>query len=103
MSQEPGHSIPLDPRVAGAVEELQRMVQTHYPTTTFEVACAPDESASILVWATVDVDDPDKVLDLVQERLLEWQVDERLPIHLVPVRTPERILAEMESQRRLSS
>jgi len=48
----------------------------------------------------VDVDDPDEVLDTVIERVVQFQIDEQLPIHVVPIRTPERVSAYLEQQRR---
>jgi hypothetical protein len=47
----------------------------------------------------VDVDDPDEVLDLVTDRLLELQLDEGIPIFVVPVHTPERISHTMRQVR----
>jgi len=40
--------------------------------------------------ATVDVDDPDEVVDLVIDRMLALQIDVGLSVHLIPIRTPER-------------
>jgi len=33
------------------------------------------------------------ILDTVIDRVIELQVDEQLPIHVVPIRTPERVVA----------
>ena len=90
----------LDPRVIGAVQELEGMVRERYPSATFQVARAADGPESILVWTTVDVDDPDEVGDLVLDRMLELQIDEGIPVHLVPIRTPERVLASMKAEAR---
>ena len=43
------------------------------------------------------------MLDLVLDRLLEVEVEERIPVYLVPLRTPERILASKESERAFGS
>jgi len=90
----------LAPKVVRAVEELEGMVRAHYPSATFQVARAADDPESILLWTTVDVDDPDEVGDLVLDRLLEMQIDEGIPIHLIPVRTPERVMASMKTEPR---
>ena len=90
----------LDAKLSRAIEELKGLVCEHFPGTTFAVGSAPDEPESILLWATVDVDDPDEVSDLVLERMLEMQLDEHIPTYLVPIQTPERILASMEAQPR---
>lgn len=88
----------LDPRILRAIDELESIVRNRYPDTRFAVAPAPDEPESILIWATVDVDDPDEVVDLVLDRMLELQIDQGIPVHLVPVRTPERVLASRETE-----
>jgi hypothetical protein len=43
------------------------------------------------------VEDPDDVLDIVVERVVDLQVDEALPIHVVPIRTPDRVAADRGS------
>ena len=52
---------------------------------------------------TVDLDDPDEVGDLVVDRVAELVAEEHIPVHVIPVRTPERIkaaLAQQASSRR---
>ena len=39
---------------------------------------------------SVDVDDPEDLLNLVRERLLDLQIDERMPLYVIPLRTRER-------------
>ncbi len=41
----------------------------------------------------VDVDDRGEVIDVFLDRLVELQLEEGLPLFVVPVRTPERIAA----------
>lgn len=81
-----------------AVAELQQLISAHYPGTTFEVGPGGDEPGATYLTAIVDLDDPDEVMDLVIERLLAFQVDERLPIQVVPIRTPERVAAQAEQR-----
>jgi hypothetical protein len=57
-----------------------------------------DDPASIHLITTVDVDDPDEVGDLVIDRVVELQVEERIPLHVIPVRPVERVLAELKKQ-----
>ena len=89
----------LDPRIRDALDELKRMILQRYPEATFEVSRGDDEPESIHLTTTVDVDDPDEVMDLVVDRLLELQVEEGLPVHVIPIRPVERVLAEMELRR----
>ncbi len=80
----------IDPRMDAAVAELQELVREHYPTATFTVGPADEDRAAIHITATVDVDDPDVVTDLVIDRMLDLQIAEGLPVFLIPIRTPER-------------
>jgi hypothetical protein len=91
---------PIDPRVQSAVDELEGLIRGQYPTATFEVSHGQDEPENIHLTATVDVDDPDEVLKAVIDRVVELQVEERIPIHVIPIRTPERILASMSNETR---
>ncbi|MGI8552769.1 MAG: hypothetical protein ACR2PL_18570 [Dehalococcoidia bacterium] len=96
MSQEHGHE-PPDPRVWEAVQELQATIRAKYPTTRFDVHSGVDDPEETWVVATVDLDDPDAVLDLVIDRLLDLQIEQGVPVHVLLVHTPERI---RETQRR---
>lgn len=81
----------VDPRHRQAVDELSVLIATRYPTTTFTVRRGIDDPEATYLVATVDVDDPDEVLDLVVERLLTLQVDEGIPVYVLPVHTPARV------------
>ena len=89
----------FDRQTEEAVNELQGVIAAKYPTATFEVGRAEDDPNSIHLTAIVDVDDPDEVGDLVLDRLLELQVDQGIPIHVIPIRTPERVIAELAAER----
>lgn len=80
------------------MEELQSMIRSRYPSATFALRQAPDDPASMHLLASVDAENPDEVLDLVLDRVLELQVDAGVPLHVVPVRSPERALAEMRGR-----
>jgi hypothetical protein len=64
--------------------------RSRYPTATFDVAPDMDDPDITILWTTVDGDDLDEVLDLVSERQLHWQIEEGVPVYVVPIRTPER-------------
>lgn len=85
----------LDPRRQQAVEELTEMNRLRYPTASFVVGAGQDDPQAIHIVATVDVDDPDEVTDLVIERELALQIDEGIPVYVIPVQTPERAHATM--------
>jgi len=87
----------LDVRIQQAVDELENMIKGRYPTTSFEVGQGDDPSGTYVV-ATVDIDDPDEVMDLIIDRLVDIQVEDGLPVYIVPVRTEERVLRELQSR-----
>jgi hypothetical protein len=77
----------LDPRRRQAIAELSALICSHYPTATCDVGPDLDDPDITILWATVDVADTDQVLDLFQERQLQWQLEEDVPDHVVPIRT----------------
>ncbi len=92
--------IGVEPRVQSALDELRGMIQGQYPEATFEVARGEDDPEAVHLLTTVDVEDTDAVLDLVIDRLLQLQVEERLPVHVIPIRPLERVLQELRPPRR---
>jgi hypothetical protein len=98
MKQEREETV--NPRIQGAIDELRQTIQQRYPSAQFTVARGQDEPENIHLITTVDLDDPDEVLDLVLGQLIELEVDERIPLYVIPVRTPERILAELTRERK---
>ncbi|MBV9281181.1 MAG: hypothetical protein JOZ41_13955 [Chloroflexi bacterium] len=79
---------------------LKETITRTYPQATFAISRLEGEDEGIYLTATVDVDDADAVLDLVIDRLLQLQIEEGLPIYVVPIRPLARVLADMESTRR---
>jgi hypothetical protein len=96
----PEHLAAGHPRLQQAIAELQTLITTHYPTATFTVGPGGENPDGTYLTARVDLDDPDPVLDLVIERILELQLEEHRPVHVVPVLTParvERLLQERQT------
>ena len=90
--------LPRDPRMEHAISELRERIDAKYPGTGFAVQQGIDDPQETWLVATVDMDDPDEVVDLVIDRLLELQIDEQVPLHVLPIHTPERV-AQTLSQR----
>lgn len=86
-----------DTRIRQAMAELQDAIASHYPVATFTVGPGGENEDGVYLTVQVDLDDPDVVLDLVVDRVLELQFEKGLPIHVTPIRTPERVAA-MASQ-----
>jgi hypothetical protein len=83
----------LEPRRHRAIQELTELVKQHYPTASFAVVPAEDEPDATHIITTVDLDDPDEVVDLVIDRMLELQIDDG-------IRTPERTTVLQHQLRR---
>ena len=79
------------PTLQQAVGELEQLIMAHYPGAIIEVGPGGDDPDGTYIVATVDLDDPDEVTDLVIDRVVAFQVDHGLPIHVVPIRTPKRV------------
>lgn len=92
------HDQRTDPEMQAAVAELQELIRSHYPSTTFTVGAAED-SDGVYMRAIVDVDDTDEVTEVFIDRMIDLQVEDGLPIYVVPVRTPERIAALRQQQQ----
>lgn len=88
----------LHDRLDAAVAEIQERILSRYPEATFEVAPGQDPDGLYLT-ATVDVDDTDEVFDLIVERLLEMQVEEGMPLYVLPIRPIERVIAELRADQ----
>ena len=83
----------LDPQITAALDELADLIRAHYAGAQFEIRRGADDPEAVHLIAMVELEDPEEVVDLVIDRLLEFQVEERLPIHVIPVRPIERVVA----------
>jgi hypothetical protein len=86
-------------RMEEALDELRQLIKERYPEARFSVAAGPEDPQEVHLVATVDLDDPDEVLDVVMERMLQFQLDEELPVYVSPRRTPQRRAAVWAAQR----
>lgn len=89
----------VDPQMQAALGELQELILSQFPETTFTVGEA-DDPEGVYMRAIVDVDDTDEVTELIIDRLVDFQVEENLPIWVVTVRTPQRRAAALDRERR---
>lgn len=99
MSKEHAHTPPypypgvLDEPMQRAVVEVEGIIRQHYPTATFALSPAADTPGAVHLITTVDVEDTDAVVDTVIDRVMDLQINEGIPLHVIPVRTPARIAA----------
>jgi hypothetical protein len=92
--------IPITPRMEEAVAELQALIASHYPEATFSVGDG-DDPEGIYLTAVVDVENMRDVIEVFLDRLVDMQVDEELPVFVVPIRPVERsraMLAERQAR-----
>src|SRR4051794_20973235 len=88
-----------DERIQQGIAELQGMIQEHFDEATFAVFHG-DDPEGVYMRVTVDVEDTDEVVDVFLDRLLQLQVEEELPLYVIPVRPANRSL---EQSTRLSN
>jgi hypothetical protein len=86
------------PRIEAALDELRQMIATRYPGAEFIVEEGFDPPGTYLV-ATVDVPDTDLVFRAVVDRLVDMQVEERLPVYVTVLRPRARVYAHMREQQ----
>ena len=72
-------------------------MRAFYPTATFAVGIE-DDPEGVYMTATVDIEDIDEVMDVYLDRLIDLQLEQGLALHVVPVRTPERIATLLERE-----
>ena len=72
-------------RMETVIQEFQTLIEGSYSPVGFEVKPGDDPVGTYLI-VTVDIDDPDEVVDLYADKLLALQVEEGLPLYIVPVR-----------------
>ncbi len=77
------------PEMQAAIAGMKAFILERFPEATFR-AFVGDEPLGVYLATTVDVDDPDELLDVVIERVLDLQVEQGIPLHVLPLRTPER-------------
>jgi hypothetical protein len=90
--------IQITPEIEAAVDELRGMIAERYPEATFAVQKG-FHPLGVQLLVTVDIDDTDEVLSVVIDRMVDMQVNEELPVWVVPIRPRERNLAILERQQ----
>ena len=99
MNNEREQALMLDDKTQKAVAELEETIRQRFPAAVFQLSLSPEDPRGIHLTAIVDVDDPDEVGDLVVDRVIDLNVEEGVPVHVIPVRPPERISAEKRRRK----
>lgn len=87
-----------DQRIQAAIGELKDVIQQRYSNASFTVSRGEDPEG-IYLRAVVDTEDIEEVIDVFGERLLRMQVEEGLPIYVIPLEPKEQALKAMRSRR----
>ena len=87
-----------DPRMKKAIRELKETILNRYPDAEFEVYAGEDPEG-IYMEAKVDLEDPSEILDLVGSRVTDLNVDEGLPIHVIPGIPWSRVLEQLQGRK----
>jgi hypothetical protein len=74
----------LTPRLQRAVDELQHLIRRVDPLATFQVVPGEDPTGTYVL-AMVDVEDTELVMDAYMDRLLTLQIEEGLPLYVLPL------------------
>jgi hypothetical protein len=90
-----------DLRIQSAIAELRDMILERYPEASFAVSHG-DDPEGIYLNATVDLEDVDVVLDVVRDRLFATQVEEALPLYVIPLQPVERVVEGMRAPPNLT-
>lgn len=87
------------PQVQAAITELQDLIRRRFPEAQFSVELSPEDPDILHLVTMVDIEDADVVLDAVVDRMMEIQIEEELPIFVIPVRSPARAAEWLAAQR----
>lgn len=86
----------LNARIQQAIDELKAMIKGRFPDASFDVYEGDDPCGTYLR-VIADIDDVDEVTDLIIDRLVDMQVEDGLPVYVIPVRPLERVLEELRA------
>jgi hypothetical protein len=79
-----------DERMTTAISEMQYLISMAFPSVSYTIA-HQDDPKGIQLIALVDIEDTDTVVDCFIDRLLTLQVDESIPLYVIPVRSTNRV------------
>ena len=98
--EEAEEVIELEPRMQQAIAEPEALILRVYPGATFSLARDPEDCEVVLLKPMVDVDDRGPVMDLIVDRLVDFQTEEDLPLDVMIVRPEARNEAIRRAMKR---
>jgi hypothetical protein len=88
------------PRIQAALEEIKALILERHSDAIFHVTYGEDP-CGIYLKAIVDIDDTDEVTDLYTDRLVDLQVEEELPIYIIPLADTRANRRSVSNQEKL--
>jgi hypothetical protein len=79
-----------------ASTELESLIRKAYPDASVSRLWL-DDPEGMHLRVVVAADDPEDVFNLVCDRLLRFQIEEELPLYLVPLRPLGEVLKQLHS------
>lgn len=74
----------LAPKIKTAIGELKGLIVGSYPTAKFRFTYTLDDSLGVHLVPIVDVEDEEEIYDAYGDKLLDIQIEQRLPIYVFP-------------------
>jgi hypothetical protein len=90
--------IPIDAKMQEAIAEMKHLILQHFPEATFDIGPGEDPVGMYLT-ATVDREDLWDLIDLCSDRLVDLQVDEGIPLYVIPSRPLARTMEMLQRAR----
>lgn len=90
-----------NPRIRAAIDELQSMIRRRWPEARFKVSLGEDP-IGVYLDVELDLEDLDEVMDLVIDRLVNLQVEEGIPVHVIPLQPLSRTLETLRRRSPMS-
>jgi hypothetical protein len=76
-------------QVREAAEELKATIRARYPEAQFQLERAPDDQHIWFLRTFVDIDDPDEVRALTEERENDLLMEKNMLLHVAPRHSSE--------------
>lgn len=77
----------LSTKLAPALIELRDLITDKYPNAQFRVTFGLDEPFGVHLRPTLDIEDPTEISSTFMDKLLDFQIEQRLPIYVFPEKT----------------
>jgi hypothetical protein len=84
-------------RLLEASGELEKRIQKAYPNARFSRLWF-DDPEGLQLQVVIPITDPEEVFNLVCDELLHYQIEEGLPLYLIPLRPVGEVVKQLQSK-----